>query len=458
MTRIRRTVLVLGMSLCLAVQATNAQQRPNILFIMADDLGYGDLGCYGSELPTPHLDALARQGIKLTQIYAAASTCTPSRFGLLTGKHPLRSKDNLLNPLAYGDPADADRGIRPGEKTIAAYLTEAGYYTALIGKWHLGHGQKAFLPTRHGFQTFWGYTGGAIDFFTSRYGAEPDLHVGEEIVEKPGYVTDLTSDEAVHFLTSRPKNQPFFLCLHYNAPHFGKPWDDTRKAAVNILQGKPEYIIRFREIKDSTRREYAAMMKSLDEGVGRVLNALKTAGLEEETLVIFTSDNGGSLNHGGRNRPLRGQKTTLFEGGIRVPCLIRWKGRLPEGKQNDTPLSMLDWFPTWLRLAGVASDAAAPDGMDVWPVLADGKKMPVRPLFWSEVAAPRDGGRPTNAIRVGRWKWIQTPDGKQLLFDLGRDESEQLDVADRHPGMRAELMKRFIVWRETALNTPASEK
>jgi arylsulfatase A-like enzyme len=423
-----------------------AQQRPNILFILADDLGYGDLSCYGNENPTPHIDSLARDGVRFTDFYVAASTCTPSRFALLTGRAPVRSRDALLNPLAFGEAYDNDRGIRPDETTIATRLRERGYRTAIIGKWHLGHSDPKFLPTRHGFDYFYGFTGGAIDYFTFHYGKVPDLHRNEQIIEQQGYTTDLITDEAVRFLQAQTKEQPFFLYLPYNAPHFGKPFDEAKKVAVNRMQAKPEDLARFSHLADLPRREYAAMMASLDDGVGRVLAALKANSLERDTLVIFASDNGGVLQLGGVNKPLRDQKGTLFEGGIRVPCLVRWPGHIPAGRILREPASMLDWFPTWSALTGLPTRGALVDGVNLWPWLSGKGKLAERPLFWREVKAARDGGKETRAIRVGQWKMVRTAAQQDMLFKLQADLAEQNDLSQTQPEMLRRLRTKLDRW------------
>jgi arylsulfatase A-like enzyme len=432
----------------LSIGVTAAEPRPNILLIVADDLGYGDLSCYGSEIATPQIDSLARDGVRFTDFYVAASTCTPSRFALLTGRAPIRSRDGLLNPLAFGDAHDADRGIRAEETTIATRLREVGYRTAIIGKWHLGHGDPSFLPTRHGFDSFFGFTGGAVDYFTFRYGKQPDLHRDEDVVDEPSFVTQRLTAEAVRFLKTQTVDKPFFLYLPHLAPHFGKAWDENKQAAVNILQPRAEELARVPHIKNKHRRDYAAMLTALDDGVGEVLAALRSRGLEQNTLVIFMSDNGGSIPHGSFNHPMRGMKTQLYEGGIRVPCLVRWPEKITAGRIIRQPASALDWFPTFSQLAGIKPDATPLDGHDITSLLTTDTPQPERPFFWSETAAQRDGGKSSHAIRLGKWKLLQTPDGKSQLFDLATDMDESNDLGFSQIEQQNQLEAQLGKWLE----------
>ena len=440
--------------LLLCALTATAQQRPNLLLIIADDLGYGDLGCYGGEIPTPHIDSLARDGARFTDFYVAASTCTPSRFALLTGRVPLRSHDHLEQPLAYGDAVDAQRGIRADETTIASRLAAGGYRTALIGKWHLGHGKAAFLPTRHGFESFFGFTGGAVDYFTFRYGNTPDLHRNECVVDEPGFVTARLTQEAVTYLHAQKADKPFFLCLAHLAPHFGKAWDATTQTAQNILQPRAEELARVTNITDPERRDYAAMLLALDDGVEAVLKALEETGLASNTLVIFQSDNGGSLPHGGRNTPLRGMKTQLHEGGIRVPCLVRWPSRVKPGRVVHEMVSALDWFPTLAKLAGLEAHPKAPlDGIDVSDLLTQSNPLPSRSLFWKETAAQRDGGNTSSAVRQGKWKLINAPEGQTRLYNLEIDLGEHHDLSTTQPAITNQLQTALHDWQTTVLRT-----
>jgi arylsulfatase A-like enzyme len=414
-------------------QASGAP-RPNILLIFSDDQGWGDVSCYHGEISTPSIDSLARDGLKFTNWYVASSICTPSRFGLLTGRYPSRSHDLLLGALMSLGEEDARRGIREDEITIAQVLRKCGYRTALIGKWHLGHGETRFLPTRHGFESFYGHTAGCIDFFTMRYGIKPDWYRDEKLIDETGYATDLITEEAVRFLKSQHPDRPFFLYLPYNAPHYGKGYDPGKREVTNILQAKPEDLARVNRIEDPTRRVFAAMVLSLDDGIGRVLAVLRERGLEDNTLVVFMADNGGDPDYGGSSGPLRGEKGTLFEGGIRVPCLMRWPGRLPPGATADFVGSSLDLFPTFCRLAGADPSAHELDGQDLTPQLLDGETLSDRELFWEL--------RNEAALRNGPWKYLHCADGREYLFNLDQDLSEGRNLAEERADVLAKLKAR----------------
>ncbi len=407
-----------------------AAPRPNILLIFTDDQGSNDVGCYGSEIPTPNIDRLASQGVRFTQWYSASAICTPSRFGLLTGRNPSRSRHQLLSALMFMADEHKQTGIQPGETTIAAKLKQSGYQTALIGKWHLGHGDKSLLPTRHGFDKFIGHTGGCIDFFTMTYGDIPDWYHQERHVPEDGYATDLITDEAVNYLTDRQtKDQPFFLYLAYNAPHFGKGYSPKDKAPVNLMQPKADAIKRVSFIEDKIRREFAAMTVSLDDGIGRVMGALKRLDLERETLVVFLTDHGGDPTYGGSNLPLRGDKATLFEGGIQVPCIMRWPGRIEAGTESHALLWSIDLFPTFCSLAGIRTNDAKIDGKDISPVLFERADWQDRTLFWELGAHAELERKPWSAVRSGKWKYLQTPSSGEFLFNLEDDPNEATDLS-----------------------------
>ena len=407
--------------------------RPSFLLILADDLGMNDLGCYGSEIPTPQIDRLARGGLKFEQYYAASSVCTPSRFGLLTGRYCGRSHDKLLGALMFAEKRDQHRGIRPAEVTIAEVLRQSGYHTALIGKWHLGHGEPGFSPLKHGFDYFYGINGGCVDYYMLRYGNLPDWVRNDKPVEEKGYSTDLLADDAVRFLKSQRPSQPFFLFLAYNAPHYGKAWDEKQHRFNNMLQAKPEDRQALAAIPDPTRREYAAMVAAMDRGIGRVLDTLRTLNLEENTIVAFASDNGGDPNYGGSNKPFRGGKNEPFEGGIRVPCLIQWPGRIKAGSATTQSVCAIDFFPTFCRLAGVPITEFHVDGMDLTPVLLDRKPFG-RDLCWTL-------GKAT-AFRRGPWKYVSAAD-TEMLFNLEADPCERTNLAEANPGCLSELRQAY---------------
>lgn len=423
-----------------AAQAQD-KARPNILLIFTDDQGMNDVGTYGSEIATPQIDSLAKNGMKFTQWYVASSICTPSRFGLLTGQFPTRSRDGLLSALMFLN--DKDRGIQKGETIFPALLRNAGYQTALIGKWHLGHGAKEFLPTRHGFSEFIGHTGGCIDFYTMHYGIQRDWYHGEKHVDEYGYATELITNKAVSFLKRQKKERPFFLHLAYNAPHFGKGWDPTKKLAVNIMQPHPKDLGRVKHIKAPIRRAFAAKVVNLDDGIGRVLAALKANGQERNTLVIFMTDHGGDYEFGGSNKPFRGEKATLFEGGIRVPCLMRWPGKIEAGSTSDAVLSALDLFPTLCALAKVDYSAHQLDGQNITGILTGIQKdLPSRELFWHTGSHAELKRGTWTALRQGDWKFLETSKGDQHLFNLAQDLHEKADLKEQHPELFNDLRKR----------------
>ena len=416
-----------------ASSTARADEKPNILLIFTDDQGRGDVSCYGSEIPTPNIDSLARDGMKFENWYVAAPVCTPSRFGLLTGMYPNRSQDLLLGALMSLGPNDATRGIHEGETTLATILARVGYRTGLVGKWHLGHGMIKFLPTRHGFDSFYGHTAGCIDFFTMRYGVKPDWYRNEKLIDEIGYATDLISAEAVRFLNAQSDEKPFFLYLAYNAPHFGKGYDPGKKQVVNIMQAKPADLARVDHIDDPTRRVFGGMVVSLDDGIGRVLTSLRRNRLDDNTLVIFMTDHGGDLDYGGNNGPLRGEKNTLFEGGIRVPCLMRWPGKLKPGTVSHQHGSALDIVPTLSSIVGTERKTDQIDGIDLTPHLLGGKTID-RQLFWRLKTG--------DAYRDGDWKYLNIADNEDMLFNLKSDPNERKNLANEHSDVLRSLKEK----------------
>jgi arylsulfatase A-like enzyme len=417
-------------------------QQPNFLIVFTDDQGINDVGCYGSEIPTPHIDSIAEEGLKFDSWYVASSICTPSRFGLLTGRNPSRSRDSLLGALMFLDPADAIRGLQAGETTIASSLSKNGYTTGLIGKWHLGHGDKSLFPNQHGFDFSYGHTAGCIDFYTLCYGNTPDWYRNGKLIEQSGYATELITDEAIAFLRQSKKNQPFFLYLAYNAPHFGKGWDDGNNQTVNLLQPRPKDLARFQHINDPTRRKFAAKVASLDDGIGRILSTLEEQNLDESTLVIFMTDHGGDPNFGGSNIPFRAGKATLFEGGIRVPCLMRWPGKIPAGSKTSAVASALDLYPTLAALAKVPVSVENVDGIDISNVLLNAAESPQRELFW-ELGMHKELKRGQwQALRDGDYKYVQTPTDGEWLFNIKNDPFELRNLKESKLSEFTKLRKR----------------
>ena len=420
---------------------TDSVSRPNILLIFSDDQGVNDVGCYGSEIKTPHIDSLARDGMKLNQFYAASSICTPSRFGLLTGRFAQRSHDHLTSALMFLADADSSRGIRPGETTYVSQLKSAGYGTHLVGKWHLGHGENRFWPTEHGFDTFFGHTGGCVDFHTCHYANRPDWYRGNSLVQTEAYATDVITGEALKLINDFPSQtdanspRPWYLHVAYNAPHFGKAWDAEKEQPQNIMQPKPDDLRRVSHIADPLRRAFAAKVVGMDDGIGQLLGALDSTDQSTNTLVIFMTDHGGDANYGGSNKPLRGGKATLFEGGLRVPCLVRFPGIVKPGTESNAVGSALDWYPTFTELAGIVPPPNHLDGESILPILKGRMPKGHRPIVWSTGSHAELGREAWHAVRDGKWKWVDPPGQPGMLFDLDSDQNETTDVALQHPAV-----------------------
>lgn len=427
-------LLLCVMPLFLAAQSKDP--RPNIIYIMADDLGYADMSGYGrKDYQNPHLDALAAQGMKFTNAYAAAPVCTPTRAAFMTGRYPARTPVGLHEPLRTAGP-DSLVGLSPDVPSIASYLKTAGYATYLVGKWHLGF-QPGYSPLHNGFDYFFGFHAGAVNYASHRAPlAGPDLYEGDQPVERPGYSTDLLKEKAMDIIR-RPHSQPFFLALMFNAPHW--PWQapgasvptDTATSMATWMSGGSAAV-------------YAAMVKSMDDAVGALLTALDQQGLAAQTVVIFTSDNGGEkFSDMG---PYKGRKYDLWEGGIRVPAFVRWPGRIKPGTTPQVATTM-DWTATILALAGAKPHAGAPlDGVDLLPVLT-GKKQPAdRELYWRLAQRTQE-----KALRAGRWKYLLDDKGTEYLFDLEADPTESHNLREAEPARFAALKEQYARWEASVL-------
>jgi len=409
-------------------------RRPNVLFVLADDLGYGDLSCYGRpDYRTPVLDSLARQGIKFTSAYAAAPVCTPSRCAFITGRYPQRLAVGLQEPLT--DPA-SEAGLPPDHPTVASRLQANGYDTALVGKWHLGW-KPEFGPNRHGFSEFFGILSGATDYFTRRaedFGG-PDLWENLSKVERTGYLTDLLTDRAVEWVTRR-RSRPFFLSLQYTAPH--APWEGPRDAAIRHEHGSGPMT------DGGSPAIYASMMKSMDAGIGKVLDALKRSGQERNTLVIFTSDNGGERYS--YNWPFSQGKMTLWEGGVRVPAILRWPGVIPSGRTTGQAAITMDWTATILAATGTQPDPAYPlDGEDLMTVCTGARPEYDRTFFWRT--------RRQSAARSGRWKYLEES-GAEHLFDLSSDPGEKAELRAKQAETFERVRNAYRDWDGRMLPVP----
>jgi arylsulfatase A-like enzyme len=422
-------------------------QPPSILFIVADDMGYADCGAQGcKDVPTPNLDALAAAGVRFTQGYVTGTVCSPSRAALMTGRYHYR--DGVFDWIPPGKP-----GMHADVPTVAQYLQKAGYRTAAVGKWHLGEEEQCH-PLKRGFDEFYGFLGGGRSYFPDKPGKGKINHYtqiirGQKAAVEKDYTTHAFGREAAAFL-ARQKGQtgPFFLYLAFNAVH-------------TPMEAPDDYLARFISIEDKKRRTYAGMLSAMDDNIGRALKALKEAGLEEQTLVCFISDNGGPIvrnaPNASQNTPLRGGKGETWEGGIRVPFFMKWPGHLKAGTTFDQVVIQMDLTATVLELAGVQRDAKWPlDGVGLLPYLNGEKKNPHETLCW-------EYGRQW-AIRQGDWKLtfaLPTKEAKEPilgLFDLSRDISESRDLAAAQPEKVKQLRTAWEQWRKAVIgDQPAPE-
>ncbi len=407
--------------------AAPASKKPNIIFILADDLGWGDVGYYGSEIKTPVIDKLAETGVRFDQFYAS-SVCSPTRACFMTGRYTLRYglQTGVIRPWAeFGLPAD--------EHTLADVMKRSGYATSICGKWHLGHAGREYIPTERGFDHAYGHYNGAIDYFTHIRDGGLDWHRNDGPLDEDGYSTTLIAREACRVIDEHVTSSPLFMYVSFNAPHFP-------------LQAPQEYIDRYKNISHPGRRTYAAMVSAMDDAIGDILKALDKKKIRKNTLVVFCSDNGGDLQISSNGR-FRGGKRDLYEGGIRVPAIAHWPGVLTPRVVN-TPIHMVDMFPTFVGLAGGAIDPLkSSDGVDVWPTIKTGV-----PTGRKELAL--DVSQLRGAIRIGDWKLVYNghlkatdldkngPD-RWELFNIAADPYEENDLASVNSEQVAEMQDRL---------------
>ncbi len=403
----------------------SAGTRPNIVFIIADDLGWNDIGYHNAEIKTPHLDRLASQGVRLGQHYAMP-TCTPTRVGFLTGRYP--SRFGVLSP-AYGEVIPLDAPTLPG------ILREAGYRTAISGKWHVGS-PPDHTPLKYGFDSSYGYFDGQIDPYTHHYKkGNLSWHRNDELLREPGHATDLITDEAVRVI-AESDDSPLFVYVAYSVPHF--PLDEP-DAYCDPYEGV---------YSENSRRWYAASITHMDKGIGRIVEALERAGKRENTLLVFVSDNGGqqswhsATEYGGDyknrphtrlgdNTPLRDWKGEVYEGGIRVPAFANWPGVLEPGV-TDAPAHIVDWLPTFCAVAGCATpESLAADGQNLWPGIRSHADSGARTLYWKTPNA--------QALRKDGWKLVLRKGHAAELYHIAEDPHEKADVAAANPGKVREL-------------------
>jgi arylsulfatase A-like enzyme len=401
--------------------------KPNFIIIIADDLGYADLGIHGStQIPTPNIDGLAKDGINFTQAYVSAPVCSPSRAGLITGRNQVGF--GYDNNISFSQPGYDPKfmGLPVTETTIASRLQKLGYVTGLIGKWHLGY-EEQFHPLKRGFDEFWGYTGGGHDYFSSE---KSPIECNYKKPQPLTYITDDKGDECIGFI-KRHKDEPFFLYASFNAPH----------APMQATEADLEL---FKNIKNEKRRKYCAMVYRLDINVGRILKTIKDEGLSENTLIMFISDNGGPADQNASlNAPLNGQKGILLEGGIRVPFIMKWTGTLPAGKIDNNPVISLDFAPTIFGLAGgkVTEDVKF-DGVNLMPYLTgQTTEKPHESFNWRFTISA--------AIREGDWKLVRLPDRLPMLYNLSDDISEQKDVSMENLDRTKDMLKKLGQWDVT---------
>jgi arylsulfatase A-like enzyme len=480
----------------------SAADRPNILLIVSDDQGWPDLGCIGTKpIQTPNLDRLATEGVRLTNYYLTWPACTPSRGSILTGRHPLRNglydmvRNDLVNyghrytPEEYATSPEMTIGLDPREKTLGDVLHAAGYRCGIVGKWDMGQA-KRYLPLQRGFDFFYGHGNNGIDYYThERYGVHSMFAGNARTKADQGtYATDLFKREALSFIRNvdlagpagsgatnlavnsaqRPEVQPWFLYLCFNAPHGASSFgaDENAGAVGNALRGVPgaaekrsggrpgvqapaEYIAKYADTKlpENLKRYYAAVT-CMDAAIGEVLALIRERGEEQNTLVIFQSDNGGSGNGG--NAPLRGQKSTLWEGGLRSPLIARWPGKIPAGRVSDEFLTTLELMPTLAAISSPHAPREEPnrsplknvtlDGYNMLPTLAGTAPSPRTEMFWEF--------RGQKAARIGNYKWIEAKQGRGL-YDLASDLGEKQDLTAKLPDKAAEISARWTAWRQS---------
>ena len=422
--------------------------RPNFVFILADDLGYADLGCYGGRASpscSPNLDRMAADGLRFTDGYANSSVCSPSRFALITGRWQYRLRGGADEPVASRVRGNPVLGLPPAHPTLPSLLAAAGYSTALVGKWHLGF-PPHFGPLQSGYQEFFGVMAGGVDYFTHCDSAGVhDLCEGEAETHRDGYLTDLISARAVECIERRWEQQgkePFLLSVHYTAPHW--PWETRADEAV------ARSIEKIIHTDGGSVPTYLEMIRLMDEGIGRILAALEKTGAAHNTIVVFTSDNGGERFSD--TWPLVGKKMDLLEGGIRVPYIVRWPAQVAPGSTTSQLAITMDWMPTFLDAAGVAPHADHPlDGVSLLPVLKDARKKIDRDLYW------RMKFRGQRAMRSGDWKYFVNDDG-EFLFDLSKDQRERANLARREAARLAAMRVQFEAWEKTVPPIPEDAK
>jgi arylsulfatase A-like enzyme len=416
--------------------AAGGPKRPNILFMLADDMGYADLSCYGRrDYATPNVDALARQGVRFEQAYCNSPVCTASRVALITGRYQCRLPVGLEEPLAGGRQV----GLPPGHPTLPSLLKKVGYRTTLIGKWHLG-GLPNYGPLKSGYDHFWGFRGGALDYFTHKSGAPDtdtdDLWDDDVKVHQDGYLTNLIADQAIKSMNGYIKERkPFFISVHFNAPHW--PWEGPEDEALAKTQTN------LGAFDSGNIKIYGRMVAAMDSQVGRILKALDSSGAVRNTIVIFTSDNGGERFSD--TWPFTGKKTELLEGGLRLPAIIRWPGHIKPGSVTRQVSPNMDWLPTLLAAAGAEADPGyPPDGMNLLPILTHNSTPVPRRIYW------RYRLNAQQAARDGDYKYLKINENT-FLFNVVDDPLERANLKDRLSDVYRRLRENYEEWQKTVL-------
>jgi len=436
-----KTTALGSLALAAGVDDVFGQARtapPNIVYIMADDMGYADVSAYGRpDMKTVNIDRIAARGVRFLQGYANSAVCSATRTALITGRYQYRLPLGLEEPLG-ANPV----GLPPEHPTLPSLLKKAGYATTLVGKWHLGR-LPNFGPLQSGYDHFYGFRGGALDYYRHTPGGpNEDLWDDDMPLHQIGYLTTLFGDRAVSVVNGYAKSrEPFFLSLHFNAPHW--PWETPGAEG----EAESERLrMRGRGIGDydgGTQRTYREMILAMDTQIGRVLKALDDNRLTNNTIVVFTSDNGGERF--ADTWPFSGQKMELLEGGLRIPSIISWPARLPQGKTNDQVSISMDWMPTFLAAAGTAPDPAYPmDGINLLPILTGTAPLQPRTLYWRYKALAQ------RAIRDGDMKFLKILDNT-FLFNVVEDPLERANLKERQPDVYERLVNKWLTWNQTML-------
>lgn len=418
-------------------------KKPNIIFIVADDLGFADLGCYGGRpaefgAVSPVLDRLASRGLKFTDGYSNSPVCSPTRFALMTGRYQYRMRGAAEEPINVKSRGSSTLGMPPEHPTLPSLLLKNGYHTALIGKWHLGY-PPAFGPLKSGYEEFFGPMAGGVDYFTHcASNGTHDLWFGETERAEEGYLTDLISEHSVDYIERMANDahagKPFFLSVHYTAPHW--PWE-TRDDEALAQEIKRDIL----HLNGGNIHTYQRMIHHMDEGIGKIMQALENLGLVDDTLVVFTSDNGGERFSD--NWPLVGGKMDLTEGGIRVPWIAHWPAKIAAGGICTQQCMTMDWSVTMLDAAGVSADADYPfDGVSLLSVLENPSESFPRPLHW------RMKYRGQQAMRDGDYKYLRV-DGIEYLFNIPADQRERANLAKDQPARLQQMRAAWESWNRT---------